>query len=799
MANLRFRPLFVVTTLLIASLATRADAAGGRVRGSVTDQTGAALVGATVRITDLNSGAASSTSTGALGQYLVDGVPPGRYQVAAEASGFETAVRGNITVAGGDDVIVDLELVIARQQAVVDVTALAQAEPEQIAPEQARTSDSASLLDGRPGVSLWRSGGVSSVPALHGLADDRVKVTLDGMAVDPACSNHMNPPLSNVAPSSIGTISVLAGITPVSRGGDSIGGSVIVETLRPDFAKAGEGLRAKASVSLYGRSNSGNFGASASVSAASEHVRVGYTGSYVTADNYTAGSDVEVKSTLYQASNHAVQVAVSQGGQTLTGDVGLQRIPEQGFANARMDMTSNDAAFANLHYGRMFSSGRLDARVYYQRTRHQMNILRDKSPGMNMPMNTDGVNLGYSLGGERGLSTRDVLRIGTELHRFQVDDWWPPAMNMVGSMGPDPLLNVNDGRRTRVGTWAEWESKRGSVLTTVVGVRSDIVLMDTGNVAGYNMSTTTTGSAAYYADASEFNARDHARRDNNVDATLLVRAEPSSVASIELAYARKTRSPNLYERYLWVKRSNMSVQMNGWFGDANGYTGNLDLRPEVGHTLSATVGWHDAGKRDRELTVTPYYTFVSDYIDVDRCPVIPGSNGCTAAKLVATTGFVNLQFMNHDARLYGVDVSGRLPLGGSQTSGAFSLAAVVNYVGGRIVDTGDSVYHLMPLDARLTLEHRRGRWSSMAGVQAITAKDGVQAVRIELPTPGYVLVNLRTSYEWGQLRLDVGLDNATDRAYLLPVGGRYWVGDKTGASSVPGVGRSLFAGLTVKL
>ena len=58
---------------------------------------------------------------------------------------------------------------------------------------------------------------------------------------------------------------------------------------------------------------------------------------------------------------------------------------------------------------------------------------------------------------------------------------------------------------------------------------------------------------------------------------------------------------------------------------------------------------------------------------------------------------------------------------------------------------------------------------------------------------------MRTSYQWKQLRFDVGLDNATDEQYVLPLGGRYWVGDPTGASSVPGAGRSLFTGVTVKL
>jgi len=371
-------------------------------------------------------------------------------------------------------------------------------------------------------------------------------------------------------------------------------------------------------------------------------------------------------------------------------------------------------------------------------------------------------------------------------------------MQMVGSMGPSTLENITNGRRTRVGAFGEWETRRGA-WTMMAGARTDVVSMNTDNVTGYNMSPTATGSGAYYADAVEFNARDHARRDVNLDATLLAKTAPSSTTTFEVGYARKTRAPSLYERYLWVKRSNMSVQMNGWFGDANGYTGNLDLNPEIAHTLSATAGWHSAGSRDRELTITPYVTRVSDYIDVDRCAVIAGSNGCTAAKLSATSGFVNLQFANHDARLYGFDLSGHTPLGGSDRIGRFTLNGVVGYVRGRILDTGDNMYRLMPLDARLTLEHRLDNWSSAVMLQGVAAKDRVQAVRNELTTPGYALINLRTGYQFRTLRVDVGLDNVADRRYILPLGGRYWIGDATGASGVPGIGRSLYLGLTAKL
>jgi iron complex outermembrane receptor protein len=302
----------------------------------------------------------------------------------------------------------------------------------------------------------------------------------------------------------------------------------------------------------------------------------------------------------------------------------------------------------------------------------------------------------------------------------------------------------------------------------------------------------------------EFNSQDHKRLDNNFDLTALARFKPNPNYTFEFGYARKTRSPNLYERYLWAKRSAMSAQMNGWFGDANGYTGSLDLQPEVANTLSATASWHSTINKGWELKLTPYYTRVEDYIDVDRCPVIAdGSSGCTAAQFAATTGFVNLQFANHAARLYGVDASGRIPLGGNVPVGDFSLSGVVGYVHGRNLDTGDNLYQIMPLNAKLALEHRRGDWSNTFEFQAVDVKRDVQAVRNELHTPGYALVNVRTGYEWHpteptSVRLDAGIDNLGNRNYVLPLGGRYWVGDPTGSSAVPGMGRTFYGGLTFK-
>src|SRR3546814_14998064 len=81
----------------------------------------------------------------------------------------------------------------------------------------------------------------------------------------------MNPPLSYTDPQTIDAISVITGVTPVSMGGDSIGGAISVETLTPRFAKAGKRLLT-GELSTFYRSNGDGFGGALSITAESERL-----------------------------------------------------------------------------------------------------------------------------------------------------------------------------------------------------------------------------------------------------------------------------------------------------------------------------------------------------------------------------------------------------------------------------------------------------------------------------------------------------------------------------------------------
>jgi len=146
-----------------------------------------------------------------------------------------------------------------------------------------------------------------------------------------------------------------------------------------------------------------------------------------------------------------------------------------------------------------------------------------------------------------------------------------------------------------------------------------------------------------------------------------------------------------------------------------------------------------------------------------------------------------------------------------QKAGGFSLAGVLSYVHGKNTDPQapgspgqQPLYNMMPVNAAVTLEHHLGNWSSAFALQAVDAKRDLQNVRMELHTPGYVLANLRTSYERKiaeplSLRFDAGIDNLTARNYLLPLGGRYYgptmAAIKAG-TCVPGMGRNIHGGLS---
>ncbi|MCH4090454.1 TonB-dependent receptor [Acetobacter sp.] len=649
-----------------------------------------------------------------------------------------------------------------------------------------RTSpDTTSLFRHSLGFSSYSAGGVSALPVLNGMADDRIATIVDGMRIASACPNHMNPALSYVDPDSVATAQAIAGITPVSIGGDSTGGSIVVERRDPLFAEQGK-LLVTGHVRGDYRSNGGGSGASGTITVANDTWSLRYTGSYAHASNYRTGGNNsrQVRSTSYLSFNHAVTAGFHKDNHQASITFGQQDIPYEGFPNQYMDMTNNRSTYVNGKYKGDFDWGSLEARAYWQRVDHVMNMMNDKgghTATTGMPMNTDSRSVGYSLKAIIPLAPKHTLTLGSEFEHNGLNDWWPPLTGSM-MMGPNTFHNINNGHRDRLGHYAEWNAQWLPRVSTLLGFRSDLIMMNTGQVAPY--SWTGMMSMADAMAAQKFNAASRGRTDTNFDVTALVRWHPLDSLSIEGGYARKTRSPNLYERYSWAQGT-MATSMIGWFGDGNGYVGNLNLTPEVANTASFTVTWHDPKDDGWEVKVQPYYTYTHNYINVVRI----GS---------FSDGLSKLQFVNHNAQSYGINSSVRARLWKTDAYGTGEIRANLNWVRGQDLQNHSGLYHQMPTNGTVGLYETYQNWTGRIETTLVKSKNTVDWIRNEPRTPGYVLLGLGGSYRWRNFLLDASIENICNQKYYLPLGGMS-LGDydATGVMSpLQGMGRSFNVSLT---
>jgi iron complex outermembrane receptor protein len=629
------------------------------------------------------------------------------------------------------------------------------------------TGDVATLLKDIPGVSVYEMGSRASLPAIHGMADDRVKIDIDGMTITSACPNHMNPALSYIDSTKLESVEVMAGITPVSAGGDSIGGTISVKTKDPMFAeKAGEAL-ISGEVSSFYHSNAQARGASVSTTAANDKISVNYSGYAEKAENYKDGDGLIIKATRYQQQNQSTTIAYKTEDGYIALKLAKTNADNIGFPNQYMDMLGNESTLGNLTYKGKVGSLLIDTNMYGQNVNHYMNkIVEDRWSGSgqipNMPMYTEAQERGINLKTTLPYSSTQTFKFGADYDRYRLNDFWPPdTVNNMGGMSPNTFWNVNNGKRDRIGIFAETISQWNEKLSSNIGIRYDRIMMDTDDVVGYN-----SGSNAPL-DAAEFNRLDHKKTDNNFDLTVVTAYEYSNMTDLEFGFARKTRSPNIYERYAWAGNPDsstyanpvlMDMRMVNWFGDANGYVGNLDLKPEVANTVSATISLHDSVQKEWGLKLTPYYTKVSDYIDVDVVHT-------------AADGRNYLQFINADAHLFGADLSGYNILSNTPENGAVTLKGSLSYTRG-FRDNGGSLYHMMPLHAKVSLERVSGAWSNGIDIEGVAQKKQVDDLRNEPMTPGYALVDLRTGYAWTkQLHMNFSVTNLFNRMYEMPLGG----------------------------
>ena len=106
------------------SLSTLAqvDVSSGTIKGTITDQNKAVVVGAVVTAKSTERGTIRTAKTGSDGSYTIPTLQPGTYEVRIEAQGFEAAVIPKAEITVGTTAVYDIELQPGGVKAQVEVT-----------------------------------------------------------------------------------------------------------------------------------------------------------------------------------------------------------------------------------------------------------------------------------------------------------------------------------------------------------------------------------------------------------------------------------------------------------------------------------------------------------------------------------------------------------------------------------------------------------------------------------------------------------------------------------------------------
>lgn len=119
------RPFLLLCLLAMAAGLILGQSYTASIRGTVTDATGAAVPGAKVTVTEAERNIPRSTVTDEAGRYFFTALPPGRYTLSIEASGFKRYIQADFPLAVQQQATINVQLQVGEVTTAVEVTGAA--------------------------------------------------------------------------------------------------------------------------------------------------------------------------------------------------------------------------------------------------------------------------------------------------------------------------------------------------------------------------------------------------------------------------------------------------------------------------------------------------------------------------------------------------------------------------------------------------------------------------------------------------------------------------------------------------
>ncbi|WP_228743374.1 TonB-dependent receptor domain-containing protein [Marinobacter sp. F4218] len=619
---------------------------------------------------------------------------------------------------------------------------------------EALASEPVARLANEPSVSLSRMGGRGLEPVVRGQGQERVDVLLDGIRVEGACPNRMDPPTSRLSAALAPGLEVRTSNRTL-RWGAIAGGQVIATTPDPDF---GESLTT-GHLTAGGADNGNGRLVNGSAAIGNDRGWFRVAGGHDEADDYEDGDGNEVRSAYRNTEGRMDAAWKADNGLFLKGLVSRQEERDVKYAGSGMDAPKTDTDIARLELGAPVADGDWKLLAWSADVDHIMDNFSLRPATMNMLTVSETRTRGVRLTLDQNPGTQTNWAIGTDI---ETNNW---DAERLGGPGLDTLTSVlwPDVDRDRFGVFAEAFQRLTPAMQVGAGVRYDRVAMD-ADAADKTFGSGMMAMSAAGIYRALYDTANTKATDDNVSGFITGDWRFSSRQSLEVNASRSVRSPGVTERY--IASWSMMPAMR--------WVGNPALDTEKHHKLEVALPGQGSGWRWRPAV---WMDQVDDYVLRTR-------NGDQVSI-----------YRNIDARLLGVEAE----LGWS--NGTWRSNSALAAVRGENRDDDQALPQIPPLQFvqtvgwqyrghQLTLEwvvaRRQDRVDLASGLDAATS-------------PGHGVLNLSGSHAMTDyLTLSWAMDNLLDKTWARHVSRANTDPFSPEAVRVNEPGRTLRAALTAR-
>jgi len=731
----------------------------GTIRGFVYDlKSKYPLFNANVWIEGTNRGDVSDFK----GYFELKNLDPGSYTLVVSYVGYKQE-RQNVEISKGEVKTIEIYLEEIPYFSVEEIVVLGktmetynQAEFGGRDISKKAPRDLGDFIKNFTNTSAVKKGGYALDPVIRGLKYDQVNVQVDnGLKIEPACPNRMDPPTSHVQSEDLEKIEILKGPYAL-RFGPNFGGIINLVMARPEKT---ERFKLNGEIETgYESSWKGRI-ARLTLSGGERLFDFRLSGGLKEYKNYIDGSGNEVQSAFKikdwtskigfnPGENHRIQISVRD---MYARDVLFPALP--------MDEIKDDTRMLSFDYAlrNLSKINSVNFKVYYSKVHHLMTN-EYKPTRMMMEAATEANT--KSIGGRGEVSLlfeRSILYFGFDYSRVEKRGFRTRKM-LTGPMAGKTFID------------SVWQNSYMSNFGAFAEFRTGF--------QGFNL----IASARYdinYADASE-PAPTFARmfgtlysKHHNLSASVGIDKIISSSVQLTLLLGTSKRSPNISERFI-------NFLPIGY--DNYDYVGNPAIKPEMNNSVDLILNLKTLGglvKGDL------FYYYIKDFISSRiRSDLRPKNMGVLGVK----------QFYNIEtAKFWGFEIG---------YSSAFSkvFGFDINIYGTRARDgvTGEPLPQVPPFEARMNLYYGffEGKVVPEIGIRAVARKSDVSQSFGETPTPGFVLVNFLVNIAYFKFfDISLGVNNLFDKAYYEHLNRRV----RTTGVPIYEPGRNFFVNIKMKV